>query len=94
METPELDRFYRDHSQDTGLLLVAVQDAEADVRAFMEDGGYDLPVLLDSTGEIANRYKVTAVPTAVIIDSNGKIGEVRVGETTADELESMLAPLR
>jgi hypothetical protein len=73
---------------------VAVQDAEADVRAFMKDGGYDLPVLLDPSGDIANRYRITAVPTAVIIDPTGKIAEVRVGETTADTLESMLAPLR
>ncbi len=73
---------------------MAVQDAEADVRAFMKDGGYDLPILLDPSGDIANRYRITAVPTAVIIDSSGKIAEVRVGETTADTLESMLAPLR
>lgn len=64
------------------------------MRAFMKDGGYDLPVLLDPSGDIANRYRITAVPTAVIVDSNGKIAEVRVGETTADTLESMLAPLR
>lgn len=73
---------------------MAIQDAEDDVRAFMSQGGYDLPVLLDPPGDIANRYRVTAVPTAVIIDTEGKIVEVRVGEATADMLESMVAPLR
>ena len=75
-------------------MVVAIQDAEADARAVMTQGGYDLPVLLDPPGDIANRYRVTAVPTAVVIDAQGKIAEVRVGETTADMLESMVAPLR
>jgi hypothetical protein len=60
----------------------------------MEQGGYDLPILLDAPGSIANSYRVAYVPTAVIIDAQGQIVQSKVGETTADELESMVAPLR
>jgi len=60
----------------------------------MEQGGYDLPVLLDPSGAIANQYRVTAVPTAVIIDADGRIADTKVGSTTADLLESMVDPLR
>lgn len=74
--------------------MIAIQDAEADVRAFMSQGGYDLPVLLDPPGSIASAYRVSAVPTAVIIDADGRVANIKVGQTTAAELESLLAPLR
>lgn len=60
----------------------------------MQQGGFDVPVLLDPSGSIANSYRVTAVPTSVIIDKDGRIADIKVGQTTAAELESLLAPLR
>lgn len=74
--------------------MVAIRDDEQDVRAFMDQGGYDLPILLDPPGRIADAYKIAYVPTTVIIDSGGRIVSSTVGETTADALESMVAPLR
>ncbi len=60
----------------------------------MQQGGFDLPVLLDPPGSIAGQYRVSAVPTTVIIDADGRIANIKVGQTTAAELESLLAPLR
>ncbi len=60
----------------------------------MQQGGFDLPILLDPDGTVANSYRISAVPTAVIVDAEGRIAITKVGETTAAELESMLAPLR
>jgi hypothetical protein len=60
----------------------------------MDQGGHDLPILLDPPGQIANSYRIAYVPTTVIIDSQGRVVQSKVGEVTADELESMVAPLR
>lgn len=50
----------------------------------------DLPVLLDPQGSIAGDYGVSAVPTAVILDRDGKIAETVVGPTTAAGLEAAI----
>jgi cytochrome c biogenesis protein CcmG, thiol:disulfide interchange protein DsbE len=90
-ETPELDRFYRDNRQETNLLLIAVQDTDAAVRNVLADGPYDLPVLMDPQGSIAADYRITGVPTAVVLDADGRLVQTKVGMTTAAELESMAA---
>ena len=71
------------------MLLIGVQDAAADVRAFMSQGGFDLPVMLDP-GSVAGEYGVTGVPTAVFIDALGRIRGEKVGGATASDLESAL----
>jgi AhpC/TSA family len=76
------------------LLLVALQDAESDVRSFMSQGGFDLPVLLDPSGSIGGSYGVTGVPTAVFIDGQGRIRSQTVGGTTEAGMEAAVAALR
>lgn len=60
----------------------------------MEQGGFDLPVLLDPPGSIANAYRISAVPTTVIVDAEGGIAHVKVGQTTAADLEALVASVR
>jgi len=52
-----------------------------------------MPVLLDPQGDVAGKYGIAAVPTAVIIDKQGKIADVKVGPTTAADLESAVSAL-
>jgi peroxiredoxin len=60
----------------------------------MSQGGFDLPVLSDTSGTIAGAYGVTGVPTAVFIDASGRIVSQHVGGTTAAELEAALTTLK
>ncbi len=55
----------------------------------MKEGGADLPVLLDESGDIASRYAITGVPTAYFIDSQGRIANVKIGATTFDDLTQL-----
>lgn len=89
---PELDRFYREDEQKTGLLIVSVWDTPEDARAVLGEENA-LPVLVDSTGEIAANYGVAGVPTAFFIDSEGNIGDVQVGGMTATEIAEAVAAL-
>jgi peroxiredoxin len=76
------------------MLLVDLQDAEADARALMTSGGFNLPLMSDQQGTVAGRYGVSGIPAAVIVDKNGKIASTLVGGTTAAELEAAVAGLR
>lgn len=93
-ETPELDRFYRENKDKVGFLVIAVKDAEQDVRSFMQAGGYDLPVLLDPDASIAGRYRVTGVPTSVAITPEGALGQTKIGSTSASDLEDLLGVMQ
>jgi hypothetical protein len=76
------------------LLVIALNDSEANVGAFMKNGGLQLPVLLDGSGEIAGKYGISAVPTAVFIDPRGNIGNTKIGGATADDLAALVGTVR
>jgi len=75
-------------------LVVALKDSEADVRSFLEEEGYEFPVMLDPMGGVASAYGVTAVPTAVFIDADGRVAGTKVGAVTKEELEANIATIR
>jgi len=84
-ESPEIDRFYRENKDRAAVLAVDVSDAESDIRAFMSENGLTFPVMLDGDSA-ANAYGVSAIPTTVIVDPEGRIAKRLVGGTTADAL--------
>ena len=49
-----------------------------EVSAFLEEGGYDYPVVMDTTGEVFAAYGIQAFPTTFMIGANGQVfGYVR-----------------
>lgn len=76
------------------LQVVALNDRESDVRAFLKKEGLHLPVLLDGPGEIATAYGISVVPTTVFIDSQGNIGNTKIGGTTVDDLVALVDTIR
>lgn len=71
---------------------MAVWDTAEDARAVL-GAESALPVLMDSDDEIRADYGVEGVPTAVFIDPQGRIGDVRVGAMTATEMTAAVAGL-
>jgi thioredoxin-related protein len=69
-----------------------VWDDEGAIRAFMDDGGLTLPVML-AADDVANLYGVRAVPTLVVIDSEGRIAKTIVGGAAADDLSALVDDL-
>ncbi len=53
-------------------MVLAVGDTEAAMEKFMKTGGWDFPVMMDS-GDIATAYKVQAVPTVFVVESDGRL---------------------
>jgi hypothetical protein len=88
-ETPELDRFYRENKDSVNFLIVAVQDTESAVRGILARNGATLPVLMDA-GEIATAYRVTGVPTAWSLRSDGSLGASKVGYSSAEDLQELV----
>ncbi|HEY98042.1 MAG TPA: TlpA family protein disulfide reductase [Dehalococcoidia bacterium] len=81
-EMPFFQEIYEDIKwKASGLVLIAVNIDESGFTAagFMEANGFDFMVLLDTTGEVANKYNVRGIPATFFIDERGIIRYSDVG---------------
>ncbi len=72
------------------MLAMAVDDTEEDIRAWLAEGGWTFPVMVTGAGEVASTYGVRAVPTVVLVDSEGWIVETLVGGASASGLSALI----
>lgn len=72
--------------------MVAVSDSKDAMQGFMAEGAYAFPVMLDPDN-LAARYGVRAIPTSVVIDSEGRVAKTIVGAATAADLSSLVDDL-
>lgn len=61
-----------------------------DGSAWMESNGIKLPLLFDDTGKGMNTYRITGLPTTIVIDSEGKIIERKTGAISRSWLLSAI----
>ncbi len=73
----ELARRYRDRQ--LVVLAVNIEEGRDKVRAWVKKHNLTVPVLLDTDGEISGAYRVTATPTAVLVDRDGRTVARAVG---------------
>lgn len=61
------------------ILAVSIDTVKADVGKFMSAHGVTFPALLDPDRKVAQKYRVTAIPTHYFIDKQGVIRSREVG---------------
>jgi peroxiredoxin len=93
-EMPAINAFYESYQAD-GFVVLAVnsQEGASTVKDFIQENGFTFPVLLDSQGQVMDRYHVRALPTSFIIDRHGVIQHIQTGEITSQQLEAIVEPL-
>jgi peroxiredoxin len=85
-EMPVIDKYYRKLNKE-GFLVLAVnvkQSAEV-ALAFTAQLDITFPILVDPDGKMARRYGVYAIPTNFLIDREGVIREILIGEVFKEE---------
>lgn len=55
------------------VIAISIDQSSIDARAFLQDTPVDFPVLHDQDGRISRAFAVRALPTGVLIDSQGVI---------------------
>lgn len=70
-----------DEYADQGVVFYAVnvREGESRIRPLLDARNWDLPVLLDSAGDVSHAYRADALPTTVIIGRDGVVRHVHVG---------------
>jgi peroxiredoxin len=73
-EMPQLNRLY-DKYRGAGLVMLGVNVDEDPAKAaeVAQKLGVRFPVLLDSNKQVSSRYELSAMPSTVLIDRDGKV---------------------
>jgi pSer/pThr/pTyr-binding forkhead associated (FHA) protein/peroxiredoxin len=75
-EMPSLENLYRNLRQDSRFVVLTVsvdQQGSSAVQPFLQQSGYDFPVLLDQNGQVSSEYDVSGIPATYIIDGAGEV---------------------
>ncbi len=91
-EMPEIESLYQEY-KDRGVVVIGVDimEAQAQVRQYVQQGGYSWIFVLDTSGKVAVDYRITAIPTSFFIDKDGIIQVVAIGAMTKRAMETKLA---
>jgi thiol-disulfide isomerase/thioredoxin len=78
--------------KDKDLVVYAVNQGEASetARSFIDKNRYTTTTLLDQKGDVGRQYKVSGIPTLVIIGRDGKIAAHFVGVHSEEQLREGL----
>ncbi|MBI2755925.1 MAG: TlpA family protein disulfide reductase [Chloroflexi bacterium] len=86
VEMPEFERYQAEMGDRVAILGANMQESPSVIAPFVRQYGITFPILLDESGVLAAPYRVTGLPTSVVLDRSGIIRERVVGPMTRDVL--------
>ena len=93
---PQLNRLRQQYkSQGFEVIAINLDENLADAQAFLTKLPVDFPIALDPRGVIAEAYSIKGMPSAYIIDRQGKVQQVIEGFASdeASKIENWIKPL-
>ncbi|HEX6292869.1 MAG TPA: TlpA disulfide reductase family protein [Herpetosiphonaceae bacterium] len=95
-ETPRLVQWYEQH-QAAGLQVIGVdtlyQDSREAVEAFAQEQQVSYPMLVDQQGDVSRQWQARQLPRSYVIDRDGVVRFVRIGELTERDFTERVLPL-
>jgi thiol-disulfide isomerase/thioredoxin len=88
---PIVEQANRDYAA-KGLSVFAVNEREPEskVRAYLDQQNLDLPVLMDTSGNVGSIYRASSIPLTVVVGRDGNVLRILVGLHEADDLKDVL----
>ena len=80
---PLLQGIYDSHSDQLVVIGVNSQENESDVQRFTLQNNISFPIALDASGELVRKFLVNGYPTTFMIDSQGVLRNLHIGELKA-----------
>ena len=72
-EIPDVEKYYKAKGKKVAVIAINVQESAKKVAGFVAKKGISYPVVLDTSGKIAQAYGVRGIPSVIAIDKNGDI---------------------
>lgn len=95
-ETPRLVGWSARYAAD-GLAVLGVdtlyQDSRAEVEAFVAAKRVGYPILLDEESDVSRQWQATNLPRSFVIDRDGIIRFIKLGELTDRDFDDHIRPL-
>lgn len=90
-ELPDIEKLYEE-KREQGLEVLAVnyQDDPDDARAFFNDLGIDVPMLLDRSGSVYDQYLLQGLPDSFFIDREGNLAALHYGFMSEEKMRQRL----
>ena len=92
-EMPALQRAFETYGEEVRFVGVNVQDSASAIRAFVDELGVTYEMLRDINGKLVVANGISAFPTTLFIDSNGRIVKQVAGELTSESIDRSIAAL-
>ena len=86
-ELPVFENLERRYAENTTLVTISAED-EGVARAFLKKQGIDLPVAEDPLRKVFDAYSIGPIPVTIVLDPNGAVSHVAVGELDWNELKA------
>lgn len=94
-EAPNLSTFaWQERNRGVAVLGVVFDDPVSAAESFAKYYGSLYPSVIDTGGEIANRYGVTDPPTTFVINAHGVVAATLIGPVSTEQLEEVVARVR
>lgn len=97
-EMPEIQSVYEKRSND--IVILAVNDQtdpkeknKEEVLEWIDENEYTFPVIFDMDGSIFNKYFIRSIPTTYVIDKEGYIYTVFVGQINEEKMTNVIDEL-
>lgn len=88
-EMPAMQKLY-DEYKDDGFIVLAInmtyQDNALAVDPFVRENKLTFPILIEPTGEVAEKYELRSLPSSFFINREGLIQEVVIGGPMSEAL--------
>lgn len=95
LEAPHLVELYEQHQEQLEIYAINLteNDRIEDIKQFVKTYHLNFPILLDSNGEAAKKYRVLAIPTSFFVNKEGIIVDQIIGiadeKTLGDKFERL-----
>lgn len=87
-EMPSMERLYQRFKENDFIMIgINIEEPVQFVKEFFEDHKLSFISLLDSTGEVRERFRIRAIPSTFILDKTGRIIGKAFGEKEWDRKE-------
>jgi thiol-disulfide isomerase/thioredoxin len=89
-ELPDIQTIADEHADDLVVLAINYRESADDARAYFEENGLRLRVLLDGGG-VYDQYRLRGLPDSFFIDRDGNLAEFQIGELSEEKMRERLA---
>ena len=93
LEMPDLQRLDNENDDLVVLAVDVMEDIDV-VEKYINEGGYDFEVVLDTDGEIAKTYLVNGFPNSYFIDEEGLLLGLVPGMMTYEQMNEVMDNIR